>query len=1284
VPSNEKKLIQQQCTKSYELESTPSIFDGNDPGSSMWVICPTPPPPVFTYTEPMWIAVFTIVAFQAFIILVWHAFKTFLERKATHMMASEHPPTANELAFNESNQTPNAIKASTAEKALESSETLHESSMFKVEGYNNNFLGMIGLATVTLLSFGWVIYLAVIVADYYGKVTGDPYGIALQNNELSSTLFICVWVSATTWFVILNVFKAYLINYFRIKVNPLQAKYIQVKQPKATIIMMNDSSFILQTLHKIEDFLCRLLGWDVLITTIPLQKTGKNRLFFNYQCTRFVYHEKMKFFAPHQFELGESCDDFVKQSDGLTTEEADRRLELKGPNFISVKVNSFIVSLLLEFTGFFYMYQIMIMWLFYYFDYYAIGLVDTAVIVLSAVMKVYIRRNSELRVKQMAEHQSKVKVLRDGKWVTLSSSQIVPGDVIAVEGGQVLSCDAIVLLGNVVVDESSLTGEPLPIRKFPINDDHPVYDPHGASKIHALFAGTTVAQVTPSSECEYVKALVHETATSTDKGQLVHKILFPVGISFIFDEQLKVVICILAIWGIFIFCMALWLLNKSPTASWFYGMFCLAQILSPLLPAALVVGQSVAADRLKKKQIYCVDLPRIVIAGKVQIFCFDKTGTLTKEGLEFYGGRTINFQPNDRSPVELDAIKSNYEEFPEIYQLGLATCHSVTSVNGTLIGNPVDIEMFKSTKWELSAPESPAYVDTIQNAKNQSAHVIKRFEFVHARASMSVAVLDPVTKHVHIFVKGSFEKVKDIASSETLPTNYDEAALELASEGCYVLALAHRDLGVIDIEEVKQMKREELEAQVDLIGLIVFKNQLKDDTIAAIDELKAGSTRTVMITGDTALTGVYISRACHMSKPDSTVYLGDISKGAKGGVSWINVDQPEADPLTTDDVQRLVNTSNVELAMTGKAFNLLSEQEVIRSLLLHTRVFARMTPQDKVDCVQYHMERGITAMCGDGGNDCGALRAAHVGLALSEAEASIVSPFSSNNRSVQSCVELIRQGRAGLASSFAEYKYLIMYGETMAFLKLFTFYFSITPSQGIWILVDAFITVGLSYAIAQSHAAPKLTKYRPTARILGPETLASVLGLICINVLFLCMGFYWLFQQSFFVCKEFDSAAVDLSKWMLLGDNFESEVLGFICLYQFVNSAFIYNFGYTHRRAWYRNWMLLILWAAFMVLVSYLLLADPNGLGCLMRLNCGDKDYLAQNGWSVPSVDYSDFNTPWSNNVLPRSFRIELFFFCIGNMACGILWELLVIIGPGRTLIRKWFHKADPSKAYDL
>jgi P-type E1-E2 ATPase len=77
--------------------------------------------------------------------------------------------------------------------------------------------------------------------------------------------------------------------------------------------------------------------------------------------------------------------------------------------------------------------------------------------------------------------------------------------------------------------------------------------------------------------------------------------------------------------------------GTSGTDAWFYGMFSLSQILSPLLPAVLVIGQSQACNRLLKKGILCVDLKRITIAGKVKVFCFDKTGTLTKEGLNFLG-----------------------------------------------------------------------------------------------------------------------------------------------------------------------------------------------------------------------------------------------------------------------------------------------------------------------------------------------------------------------------------------------------------------------------------------------------------------------------------------------------------------------------------------------------------------------------------------------------------------------------------------------------------------------
>ena len=64
----------------------------------------------------------------------------------------------------------------------------------------------------------------------------------------------------------------------------------------------------------------------------------------------------------------------------------------------------------------------------------------------------------------------------------------------------------------------------------------------------------------------------------------------------------------------------------------------------------------------------------------------------------------------------------------------------------------------------------------------------------------------------------------------------------------------------------------------------------------------------------------------------------------------------------------------------------------------------------------------VVGMCGDGGNDCGALRAAHAGVALSEAEASVVSPFTSKTKSIRSVVDLLREGRGSLATSFAGYK----------------------------------------------------------------------------------------------------------------------------------------------------------------------------------------------------------------------------------------------------------------------
>merc|ERR1712086_415059 len=103
-----------------------------------------------------------------------------------------------------------------------------------------------------------------------------------------------------------------------------------------------------------------------------------------------------------------------------------------------------------------------------------------------------------------------------------------------------------------------------------------------------------------------------------------------------------------------------------------------------------------------------------------------------------------------------------------------------------------------------------------------------------------------------------------------------------------------------------------------------------------------------------------------------------------------------------------------------------------------------------------HMDKGlITGMCGDGGNDCGALRAAHAGIALSDAEASVVSPFTSGTKSVVSVVDLIKEGRCALATSFAAYRFYITYGLNWSVVKTINFVYGVRMPITGYLTIDS-------------------------------------------------------------------------------------------------------------------------------------------------------------------------------------------------------------------------------------
>lgn len=196
-----------------------------------------------------------------------------------------------------------------------------------------------------------------------------------------------------------------------------------------------------------------------------------------------------------------------------------------------------------------------------------------------------------------------------------------------------------------------------------------------------------------------------------------------------------------------------------------------------------------------------------------------------------------------------------------------------------------------------------------------------------------------------------------------------------------------------------------------------------------------------MVTGDNTLTGICIAREVGLIKADQKIICGKLV--SSDDVAWLDEENnPVELPLISE-----VKESNIALAVTGEVWRHLLEEdaESARALAEHIRVFGRCTPNDKVSVIDFFVREGNTCcMVGDGGNDCGALKIAHVGIALSDAEASIVAPFTFLDKQITSVVEILREGRCALASALASYKNMIIYGQVESINQIANAYFSVT------------------------------------------------------------------------------------------------------------------------------------------------------------------------------------------------------------------------------------------------
>lgn len=980
-------------------------------------------------------------------------------------------------------------------------------------------------------------------------------------------------------------------------------------------------------------------GFGTLCTVkCAVDKLGRVSRYIEYTCLRYIWDERECRFRPSGEELLSFSEAKSRFSNGGLSDDLVSERVIVGPNHIFIEVPSMVQSMIKEFLTPIYIFQFSCIWVYMYYSTWNIATIWLLLAIVSGTTKAFLVRRNLLKIQEMAATQTTATVLRGGSWTTRSSAEIVPGDIVAIENG-VVPCDIAILDGCAVVNESMLTGEPMPVQRFAAEDDGAEHSLQaiGPMKRHFLFAGTQVLQSSSAEGAADGRSLCAvglavTTGARTAKGSLVRMVLFPTPTRFQFTEQLPMVYTIMCILVVVLFSVQLLKDQGHWVVAAFTGLSILTQSLQPNMPVSFTLAHSVASTKLKSMcGVLCLSPDKIPVAGKVQLMVLDKTGTITKDGMDFAGVHPVD--PNGQGrflPVSLTSPTPGTTlgvDVPQTLRWAVAACHSVTKLEtGTLVGNAVEVAMLCASGWELA--DDGKTVRELQG--NGELQLLRRLEFDHSRMTSGAVVKVPSSGRTIALIKGSYEKVEQLVSKTSpFPQDFKTVAEQHASEQYYVLGVGMKELQ----DGSQAITRDTLESGLTFLGLILFRNEMKPDSPAALAELKAGAVRCVMCTGDNALTAVSIGRKCGMIDDVSktTVILGDVVEGeVEVGLTsssnvkpkWISV--PEGKPFSHEEVLA-ADAGEVELALTRSAFKSLLIAGEMMQILNKVRIYARMKPEDKVTVIKLHQDIGlVVGMVGDGGNDCGALRAAHVGLALSEAEASIVAPFSSGEehgtgcRSLRAVPDLLRFGRATLATNLATYMYFIVYALSIPVVKLsLVFLGNMMPAEWLWIFIDIIVGSLIVALMTLSTPAPKLAKIRPTSALVGARSIITIFVPFLVFVVFFSIGMIMLWQQPFYVPYDSLAIGVPSHQWSKKGDNYDTAVAFFFLAMQLPTAAFVFSYGAEFRCAVWRNFSLLVCYVLILAGLVALLWSGPSELTCMFRVNC---DSRTSNRMYIPVV----------------------------------------------------------------
>ncbi|KAL1302559.1 hypothetical protein AAFC00_002941 [Neodothiora populina] len=782
-------------------------------------------------------------------------------------------------------------------------------------------------------------------------------------------------------------------------------------------------------------------------------------------------------------------------------------------------------------------------------------------------------------------------------------------------------------------------------------------------------------------------ALVVRTGFNTTKGALIRSMLFPKpsGFKFYRDSFRYIsvmggiaMIGFVASFANFVRLGLAWHLIVVR------ALDLITIVVPPALPATLTIGTNFALSRLKKKQIFCISPQRVNVGGKLDVVCFDKTGTLTEDGLDVLGVRVVQRPSNRFSEILNDATEllpgATYERDPTVdYNANkailytMATCHSLRIVEDEFVGDPLDLKMFQFTSWQYEeGSERPgASEDDEQNSLSPSVArpppgmefdideerdspnsqrrielgVLKSFEFVSQLRRASVIVRQFGDPSGDVYVKGAPEAMKEICRPDSFPPDYEELLSYYTHRGFRVIACATKHIFKLNWLKVQKMKREEAESNLEFVGFIIFENKLKDTTTDVISEIRDANIRTVMCTGDNILTAISVARECGLIDRTAHCFVphfveGD-SRTALSRLTFESVDNPvyrldentlkplpppaEHDSSLPYDVSNLRNYS---IAVSGDVFRWIidfASPKVLKEMLVCGQVFARMSPDEKHELVEKLQSIDYCAgFCGDGANDCGALKAADVGISLSEAEASVAAPFTSRVFDISCVPEVIREGRAALVTSFSCFKYMSLYSAIQFTSVSFLYASASNLGDFQFLYIDLFLILPIAIFMGWTGAYPTLARKRPTASLVSRKVLTPLIGQIAICVLTQLIGWEVVRRQEWYQPPVLDR---DHSN----SKNSENTTLFLLSCYQYILSAIVLSVGRPFRQSMGHNLPFVITMVVAIGISSYLLFDPAPWLVSLMELT-------------------------W----MPMGFRGFITALAVGSFGCSYLAERLV------------------------